>query len=131
MSEAATEEDYDVLRQERDGDVRAGLAILAQCMKAQAFSGESEVRTVATVLFDAHCNFRATPFGAVRYVNLVASPKGETYSRVSVDDRSPLPIAGVRLGPCQVAQNSRAATKSALARSGYKVAIEASTASIR
>jgi hypothetical protein len=58
MSAAATEEDHDKLRQDRNGEVRSGLAILTQCMKAEAFAGENEVRAVVTLLFDEHCCFR-------------------------------------------------------------------------
>jgi hypothetical protein len=61
-----------------------------------------------------------TSYGAVRFVELGTSPKRSSAFRVSVDKRSQLPITGVRLGPGQVARNSRTATRSALARFGYR-----------
>jgi hypothetical protein len=131
LSGAESEEDYDVLRQDRDGEVRAGLAMLAQFMKAEAFQAEREVRVAATTLIDDHSYFRATAFGVVRYVKLVKSRDDKYRSRVSIDERLPLPIAGVRLGPGQVAQNSRAAARSVLRRAGYNVPIQPSTATIR
>ena len=116
-------------------NLQSGLLTLAQCMKSVAFSGESEVRIVATLSAEnTHCHFRPTAFGIVRYVNLVAGPPESrglrsVLTRTESPDR--LPIVGVGLGPAQVAQNSTAAAKSLLARYGYPEAVTPSSASLR
>ena len=82
-----------------------------------------------------HTQGRATPSGVVRYVNVVGvpgpgSPRGVLPRQKGAPvDR--LPITGVRLGPAQVTQNSRGATKALLARNGYDVAVENSSAALR
>ena len=74
MREVESEADFDELRTDWQSEVRAGLSTLAQCMKAESFRGESEVRAVGTLFSDNHCYFRATPYGIVRYINMVTVP---------------------------------------------------------
>ena len=125
-------DEADLLRQERNGEVRAGLAILAHCMKAEAFKSESEVRAVATLFYNVHCELRPTSYGIVRYVGLVASPAGVTTSRVVAVEPSLLPINSVRLGAAQVARNSRRAATVTLQRWEYDhVVVLESTARLR
>lgn len=119
MRKAVSEEEYEELRTNWQGGVRAGLSTLAQCMKAESFRGESEVRAVGTLFIDTHCYFRATPYGIVRYINLITSPDEASPYKVVVGNSSRLPIKSVCLGPAQIAQNSIGATSSALNRHGY------------
>jgi hypothetical protein len=126
-----TEEEWALMLDDRSSEVRGALHMLAQFMKAEAFSGESEVRMVGTVLYDVHCKFRASPYGVVRYVRLVTRDRRTKDYRVDTGSASRLPVKSVRLGPRQVAQNSRGAALSLLNRCDYTAPILTSTATLR
>jgi hypothetical protein len=128
------EEEIAYMHEDYTGQIGSGLATLAQCMKADAFSGESEVRAVATFGWgDDHSYFRSTGYGVVRYVNLVSAP-GPGRPRVVLPPTSEaprLPILSVRLGPAQVVQNSEGAAQALLKRYGYPQVVSGSSAALR
>ena len=116
--------------------VQSDLVTLAQCMKASAFSGESEVRAVATLAVNAHAEFRATQYGVVRYVNLVAADTSDArpHQVLAVDPGQqphPLPILSIGLGPGQVVSNSRDAALALMGRHGYPEQVTVSDAALR
>ena len=125
MAATKDEEEFDALGDDFNADISSALSTLAQLMKAEAFKGEAEVRAVANLMSDAHC------YGVVRYVELGTRPKGAKAIRVVFDKPTQLPIVSVRMGPGQVAQNSRQAALSLLRRHEYEAEVLESTATIR
>jgi hypothetical protein len=103
------ESDYDAKGREfhyeglRDDSYEA-LATVAHLIKTPGFSGENEVRVVATFLWgDHHVCYRPGAHGIVGYATLTQAPNGYSSSvlRVSPDKpvASSLPVKSVRLGP--------------------------------
>jgi hypothetical protein len=87
----------------RDDSYEA-LATVAHLIKAPGFSGENEVRVVATFLWgDHHVHYRPGAHGIVGYATLTQAPRGYSSSvlRPSPDKpaASSLPVKSVRLGP--------------------------------
>lgn len=94
-------------------DVLYGMALealgaVAHLIKGSGFSGEREVRVVATFLSaDQHIRYRPGAHGIVSYGMLTSRPKGHPINRVmhwpkktrSGRPGKPLPIQSVRLGP--------------------------------
>jgi len=119
----ADDEHYDVAGQEfRDG-LMTDLARIAQLMKSEGFSGENEVRTIVSVMFDGCSKFRAIDNGVVRYVRLTSAPPGQRRDElVYSDDLSNptrLPLQSVTLGPLLHAQNNAATIEALLHRNRY------------
>jgi hypothetical protein len=80
------------------------LATVAHLIKAPGFSGENEVRVVATFFWgDDHVHYRPGAHGIVGYTALTQAPKGHSSSvlRPSPDKpvASSLPVKSVCLGP--------------------------------
>jgi len=81
------------------------LATVAHLIKAPGFSGENEVRVVATFAWgEDHIHYRPGAHGIVGYANLTQAPRGYSSSvlRPSAGQAvasSSLPVKSVRLGP--------------------------------
>lgn len=96
------DEAYEVLRD----NAYEALATIAHLIKAPGFSGENEVRMVATFLWVAsHIKYRPGANGIVGYVTLTGAPKGHAPFRVlrpsaaGVPPEVSLPVKSIRLGP--------------------------------
>lgn len=80
------------------------LATVAHLIKAPGFSGENEVRVVATFFWgDDHIHYRPGAHGIVGYATLTQAPKGHSSSVLRPSPGKPvasfLPVNSVRLGP--------------------------------
>jgi hypothetical protein len=80
------------------------LARVAHLIKAPGFSGENEVRVVATFFWgEDHIRYRPGPLGIVGYVALTQAPRGHSTSVLrpvlNTPAASSLPVKSVRLGP--------------------------------
>lgn len=123
--ESWSSDDYYAERQMLSDTLASGLASLAQLMKSDGFSGENEVRAVASSSTMDISTFRATPHGVVRYARLTQLQDSEARARPVFDDgptsndtRS-LPIRSVRLGPLIHAQNNRETVSALLRSNGF------------
>lgn len=94
------------------------LASLAAIFKHEGFHGEREVRYVASVIPELEVDFRASAYGVVPYVQLVAS---STYGNYVPSHTENLPIEQVVVGPLSAEEGAltRRATDRMLARYGY------------
>lgn len=90
------------------GQALEALGAIAHLVKGAGFSGEREVRVVATfMLANQHIRYRQGPHGVVSYGVLTRAPKGHPphlvlhWTTKGRDKRpgKPLPIRSVRLGP--------------------------------
>lgn len=108
LNNARDDEEYAELRDSLYGQALEALGAIAHLIKGAGFSGEREVRVVATfMLANQHIRYRQGPHGIVSYGLLTRAPSGHPTRRVlhwpkkSVDIRpgKPLPIRSVRLGP--------------------------------
>lgn len=91
------------------GKALEALGAIAHLIKGPGFSGEREVRVVATFLSaDQHIRYRSGPHGVISYCLLTRSPDGHPPTRVlhwpknkhrGARPGKPLPIRSVRLGP--------------------------------
>jgi len=101
------------------------LATIAHLIKAPGFSGENEVRVVATYLWSsANVLYRAGQYGVVGYAELTAGLDGRSVRvlRPAAKGRLPdlsLPVKSVRLGPLLHAENSTT-IRGLLDSSGFK-----------
>ena len=116
--------DYYGIREAHDAQIAIDLARLAQLMKSDGFSGEHEVRVIVVDQFasrpDLVAQFRATPFGVVRYARLSApSDIIESPALCADVGGRKLPITGVRLGPLIRPNNNKSTVHSLLHSSGY------------
>lgn len=87
-------------------DAREALEGMAHIIKSPGFSGENEVRVVATFLWGRdHIGYRASATGVAGYAVLTAAPNGNG-DVVCGPPRAPsLPIRGIRLGPLLAEEN--------------------------
>lgn len=108
LGTATDEVEYAELRDVLYGQALEALGAIAHLLKGPGFSGEREVRVVATFLLaDQHIRYRSGQHGIVSYGLLTRAPKGHPTTRVMHWPRTsrgarpgkPLPIQSVRLGP--------------------------------
>ncbi len=104
LDDADRSEERDVLH----GKALEALGTIAHLTKEPGFSGENEVRTVATFLAaDEHIRYRPGTHGIIGYGLLCPCPDGHPFGRVfhrpggieGSRPAGPLPIRSVRLGP--------------------------------
>ncbi|KQS98744.1 hypothetical protein ASG23_13450 [Cellulomonas sp. Leaf395] len=119
------------------------LSVIAQLIKAPGFSGENEVRVIATFLSNHHQRFRGGRYGVVRYVPVTGGKHAQgkvmwahkaSELAVAPDWRikPSLPITSVRMGPLLHPENNREAIEVLLARHGHKnAAVEPSDVPLR
>lgn len=114
---------YDGLSKQFAGDVMSAVAQVASLMKSDGFSGENEVRTVVSPVFDEVSKFRATETGVLRYVRLTSAPidheKNSLVYRSERQDAPSAPVLSVCVGPLLDAGTSVAVIKALLNRNGY------------
>lgn len=107
LQDARDDLEYAEFRDVLSGQALEALGAVAHLVKGAGFSGEREVRVVATfMLANQHIRYRQGPHGVVSYGVLTRAPKGHPphrvlhWSKKSRDKRpKPLPIRSVRLGP--------------------------------
>lgn len=77
------------------------LATIAHLVKEPGFSGENEVRLVASLLWGNECvKFRPGKYGVVRFTELGVRPKNQSPIRVMHKNKAgALPVTSVRVGP--------------------------------
>lgn len=87
-------------------DAREALEGMAHIIKSPGFSGENEVRAVATFFWGRdHIGYRASATGVAGYAVLTSAPNGNG-DTVSGPPYAPsLPIRGIRLGPLLAEEN--------------------------
>jgi hypothetical protein len=111
--EGAPEEAQDGLYDSLQADAYDALATVAHLVKAPGFSGEHEVRVVATFPWTQfHVKYRAGSYGIVGYVELTEAPAGHASLRVlrpeaGITLQLSLPVKSVRLGPLLHPENER------------------------
>lgn len=100
------------------------LGRVAQLMKSDGFSGEHEVRVVATDENGLFAKFRATPHGVVRYTQLGTDPSGTSSlvifkGDLAAGEQTAIPLRSVTLGPLIHAQNNRSTVRALLHSTGF------------
>lgn len=99
------EEEIQFAYEALQGDAYEALSTIAHLIKSPGFSGENEVRVVATFMWgEEHIHYRAAAHGLVGYAKLTASPGGPRQSvlrptATGAPLATSLPVNSVRLGP--------------------------------
>ena len=104
------EDDYDAERDRVRDESYGALATLANLIKSPGFSGENEVRVVATFVFNGdQIDYRAGSNGIVGYATLTAAPAEYTTRLLRPKDDAPilkrLPLKSVGSGPLLAEEN--------------------------
>lgn len=131
-----TQEARDEGSQEFRDSLLTDVAVIAQLVKSEGFSGEREVRVIVVAIFDSCSRFRATANGVVRYVPLTARPSGHPAGALvydkSLGESKTLPVKSVWLGPLIHAQNNERTIQALLSRNRLKEAgVQASKVPLR
>jgi hypothetical protein len=117
-----TEDDFDAGMQDLRDQIGFDLGRLAQLMKSSGFSGEREVRIIATDRFVRTANFRGTAQGVVRYSRLTATTRDAAGNRVAYENEllghKTLPVMSIRMGPLIHAENNTATIRDLLRSNG-------------
>lgn len=115
VDEAPDDEAQQFFSEQLQDDAYQALESIAHLIKSEGFSGENEVRVVATFLWGRdHVGYRASPNGVAGYAVLTAAPKGRGHVVCGPPYKPSLPIHSVRLGPLLAPENG--ATVRALLR---------------
>ncbi len=99
------EEEVALQYDEVQADAYEALATIAHLIKGEGFSGENEVRVVATFMWgEEHIRYRAALLGIVAYATLAQSPGGPRHTvlrppAAGSPVATTLPIRSIRLGP--------------------------------
>ncbi|MFC6715099.1 hypothetical protein [Branchiibius cervicis] len=103
-------EETDTALEDLGAEAAEAIEGLTHLIKSEGFSGEREVRTVASVWQGQHIRFRPTARGVASYVELTSRPESDQNHHWSPMDRvverrehpherTQLPILSVRSGP--------------------------------
>lgn len=128
IAQAATSTDhYDFLIQDFQADCYEVTAAIAHLIKASGFSGENEVRAVATTMFgERHLKYRAGAYGLTAYAEL--TERGTDPPDQVVRGSKRVPLLGVHLGPLLRPEHADT-IKRLLRVNGYRTASRAVEAS--
>lgn len=87
-------------------DARGAMESMAHIIKSPGFSGEDEVRVVATFFWGRdHIGYRASATGVAGYAELTSAPNGDGNTVCGPPHVPSLPIKGIRLGPLLAEEN--------------------------
>jgi hypothetical protein len=103
------EDDYDAEASRVRDESYSALATLANLIKSPGFSGENEVRVVATFVYNGdQIKYRAGVNGIVGYATLTAAPDGYKSRLLRPEGDDPvltrLPLKSIRTGPLLAAE---------------------------
>jgi len=102
LARASDKDQQQFLAESLRDDAHEALATIAHLIKTPGFSGENEVRVVATFAIRGdHVCYRAGANGLIGYATLTQAPDGRGTSvlRPSEDTTPVLPLKSVRIGP--------------------------------
>ncbi len=131
------EEEVDFAYDALQDNAYEALATIAHLIKSPGFSGESEVRVVATFMWgEEHIHYRSATHGIVGYAKLAEAPGGPRRSvlRPAAPGArlvTSLPVKSVRLGPLLRAEHENTLQAFLRAKKLRHVAIKTSTVPLR